>query len=143
MKRQRIKPLAVGASVRVLSLAAPVPAIPSEQQIGSEQRAKLYASDRWRTERKIFLKQNLVCATPDAEGTPPSSIIATDISAPTGWRRSGIARDGNRCAPFATTRSQVANLARGGVLMAGGYLNDGVPGACNRSGSSRESRHRH
>src|SRR6478609_8317547 len=64
MKRtSAIKPLAVGAALRQLSLAAPVLAIPSDQAMGAEARANLYQSSRWRSERAAFLKNNPICAT--------------------------------------------------------------------------------
>jgi hypothetical protein len=50
-------------SVRRLDLGARVGRLPTEMDVGNAERAQLYASPRWRGERREFLKQHPLCVT--------------------------------------------------------------------------------
>lgn len=63
--RHRVRRLETGAAAtRRVDLGARVAMIPSELERGNAARADLYASPRWRSERRAFLKHNPVCVTP-------------------------------------------------------------------------------
>jgi 5-methylcytosine-specific restriction protein A len=62
--KPRIKTLRFDRTHTRLELGAAVARLPSEQELASEVRAKLYASTRWRKESRAFLKQHPICATP-------------------------------------------------------------------------------
>jgi hypothetical protein len=57
-------PLRLSARVRAVSLAAPVLRLPTAMQAGNRERARLYASRRWRRERDEFLRLNPICCMP-------------------------------------------------------------------------------
>lgn len=59
----RLRRLRPGASVRQLNLGARVPTIPPAQEAASAERAALYASPRWRAERRDFLAAHPACVT--------------------------------------------------------------------------------
>jgi len=56
--------LAPGGSLRRLDLAARFARLPSAMERGNAERERLYASARWRRERRVFLKANPTCCTP-------------------------------------------------------------------------------
>lgn len=53
--------LAPGAGRRRVDLAARVPRLPSAMERGNAYRAELYASPRWRRERRAFLQLHPIC----------------------------------------------------------------------------------
>ncbi len=50
--------------IRRLDLAAAVRRLPTELEAGNAARATLYASPKWRNERRAFLKLHPACITP-------------------------------------------------------------------------------
>lgn len=58
-----IRRLATGAGLRRVNLAARVAVLPSPMERGNKLRAVLYASPRWRRERRAFLKAHPICIT--------------------------------------------------------------------------------
>jgi 5-methylcytosine-specific restriction protein A len=53
--------ICLGAPIRGVSLAAPVMRLPTEMEAGSQERARLYKSARWRATRDAFLRHHPVC----------------------------------------------------------------------------------
>jgi hypothetical protein len=62
--RAKIRRLGEAPARRVVHLGARVATIPSEMETGNAARAALYASPRWRKERRAFLRSRPVCITP-------------------------------------------------------------------------------
>jgi hypothetical protein len=50
-------------AARRINLGARVARLPTEMEAGNARRAVLYASPRWRRERRAFLKLNPICVT--------------------------------------------------------------------------------
>jgi hypothetical protein len=57
-----MRKLTLGAPLRRVSLAAPVPTLPTALERGKAERTRLYGSGRWRRMRRAFLKANPWCA---------------------------------------------------------------------------------
>src|ERR1043165_3459337 len=57
-----MRKLPLGATVRRLDLGAPVKVLPTDRERGNAARAAVYASPRWRRERKAFLRVYPICA---------------------------------------------------------------------------------
>jgi hypothetical protein len=60
---QPLRRIGPAAAIRQVSLGARVAALPSAMERGNTERAKLYATPRWRRERRAFLKAHPVCVT--------------------------------------------------------------------------------
>jgi len=62
--RPHLRTLRAGIARRSLKLGARLPPIPSERERDHAERAAMYASPRWRRERRAFLKAHPICSTP-------------------------------------------------------------------------------
>src|SRR5712691_1654014 len=62
--RPRLRRLGTLPTIRRLDLGGTVRRLPSELEAGKAERAELYASPRWRKERRAFLRLNPICVTP-------------------------------------------------------------------------------
>jgi hypothetical protein len=79
----------MGASVRGLSLAAPVARIPSDQERGHAERQALYQSERWRRERRAYLQAHPYCVdrtTGKVCGRPATVVDHRDGHQRPDWR---------------------------------------------------------
>ena len=114
-----IRSVTFGGPSRRIDLGARVARLRSAMQRGNAERAKLYASGRWRKERRAFLKLNPHCVTPGCMQR------ATVVDHRDGHQRedwaggSGIDALGSRCAPTVTRRSRAPSWRNGGKRVAG------------------------